>query len=126
MHLLPTSLNAFKRNMQYRSIKLWLLLSLCTSCQIYRSHFDCPPGQGVPCTPVSTLEKMIMETPEGNPDIFLGFVPEIAETDIKTDACAQQENQKGGCLKRIWIEGTYLSCGSYVEGHYLYIPSQEQ
>ncbi len=87
---------------------------------------DCPPGQGVPCTPVSTLEKMIMETPEGNPDIFLGFVPEIAETDIKTDACAQQENQKGGCLKRIWIEGTYLSCGSYVEGHYLYIPSQEQ
>ena len=45
------------------------------SCSIYRQQFDCPPDPGVPCTSVSDLEQMIVETQEG-PDLFLGINPE--------------------------------------------------
>ncbi len=54
----------------------YLVLLLClTSCSMYQKDFDCPPGKGVSCTSVTTLEKMIIETPSGE-DVVTGCVPE--------------------------------------------------
>ena len=48
----------------------WILLLAFSSCTGYRQNFDCPPGRGVPCTSVSDIEALIIETEEG-PDVFL-------------------------------------------------------
>ncbi len=36
---------------------------------MYRSHFDCPPGQGIGCQPVSEVLNLIIEREEGE-DLF--------------------------------------------------------
>lgn len=99
------------------STKLPLLFSLLllTSCQVYRSDFDCAPSRGVPCTSVSEIEKMIIETPEGGPDLFL-------EQPIREAFPCCNELQMGKCksnLKRIWVEEC-CERESSVEGHYIY------
>ena len=50
-------------------VKAGLLLVLLTSCSMYKSHFDCPPGKGVGCKSVSEIEGMIVESETG-PDRF--------------------------------------------------------
>jgi hypothetical protein len=77
-----------------------LILSLAlSSCQSYRTHFDCPPGKGVPCASLSEIERMVVET-EGGPDIFMYREP----------GC--------GCDKtlRVWVP----ECG----GRYLYLNAE--
>ena len=77
-----------------------LTLSL-TSCTVYRQKFDCPPDPGVPCTSVTDLEQMVVETERG-PDLFI-----LSES---TREC-----------KRVWIPG-YRNCeGCWIPGHYLEI-----
>lgn len=62
-----------------RAKYLLLLLPLILhSCAIYKRNFDCPPDMGIPCTSVSDLEQMILETADG-PDLFLGIDTEQAQ-----------------------------------------------
>jgi len=90
---------------KYLIICLPLLLS---SCAIYRQKFDCPPDPGVPCTSVTDLEQMIIETDSG-PDIFVS-------------------NSSQGCRgaqicrkNKVWIAG-YKTCdGCWIPGHYIEI-----
>lgn len=92
-----------------------LSLLLC-SCQTYRKNFDCEPGVGVPCTSVTDIEKMIIETPEGGPDIFLGYLP---VESCSTDSCRNEYCDRS--RRRVWIESKTLSCGTFIEGHFIYI-----
>jgi len=81
---------------------LFCLPLIFTSCAIYQRQFDCPPDPGVPCTSVSDLEQMILETMDG-PDIFLG-----AESSNAPAECSKK-------AKKVWITP---SCG---KGHYVYL-----
>ena len=70
---------------------------------MYHSKFDCPPGVGVTCTPVSTLEKMIVESPCGEDD-FLGCVPKLV--DVQKDpacGCTLSNDHPAPFQRRIWI-----------------------
>lgn len=52
-------------------MRLLIFLMLFTqSCQVYRSNFDCAPGEGIPCRSVTEIESMIVESCEG-PDILV-------------------------------------------------------
>jgi hypothetical protein len=83
----------------------FLLLSflgscLFSSCSMYLQHFDCPPDPGVPCTSVTDLEKMIIETDEG-PDIFLGKEPCYLSSILKSISSrkiwiCQPKSKEGG------------------------------
>lgn len=84
-------------------ICLSLLLS---SCAIYHQQFDCPPEPGVPCTAVTDLEQMIIETDTG-PDIFVG-----STSQGYTQVCRK---------KRVWIAGQRNCNGCWIPGHYLEI-----
>ncbi len=86
--------------MKIRTLLLCLPL-LFTSCAIYRQKFDCPPDPGVPCTSVSDLERMIIET-ESGPDIFVG-----EDTQGTTSECDKK-------AQRVWIR---KPCG---RGCYIY------
>lgn len=46
------------------------ILFFLASCNTYKQSFDSCPGKGVPCTSVSDIESMIVETTKG-PDVFL-------------------------------------------------------
>jgi hypothetical protein len=82
---------------------------LLCSCQTYRSNFDCQPGCGVPCTSVTEIERMIVETPDESPDIFLGYLP---------SPCSETS-----CLvRKVWIAEKELLSGMIVEGHYISLP----
>jgi len=76
---------------------------MMTSCCMYKKEFDSEPGKGIPCTPVSTLEEMIIETPTG-PDTFLGCVPKLV--DIQRDPickCTATSQPTARFQRRIWI-----------------------
>jgi|LakMenEpi03Aug12_release.lakeMendotaPanAssembly.Ray.scaffolds.fasta_scaffold03135_14 hypothetical protein len=98
--------------------RLILCLLFLSSCQIYRSKFDCPPGEGVPCTSVTEIEKMIIETPEGESDIFLGGLP---KRKLKMKKKEITRCVKTCPEKRVWVEGEFMPSGDYVEGHYIYL-----
>lgn len=94
----------------------FLPIIFLTSCQVYQSNFDCPPGKGIPCTSVSDIEKMIVETDKG-PDFLL---------ERKNDCCPAES--KNCCSvtpslsnKRIWVETYEDEGGNIVEGHYIYL-----
>ncbi len=100
-----------------------LLISLfLPSCAIYSPYFDCPPGEGVPCTSVSTIENMIIETNEG-PDIFAGIVTnqdcEKVKTMGQSQRCSKESTQR-----RIWVEEYVSEDGCIVEGHYMYFSKE--
>jgi hypothetical protein len=84
---------------------------------MYKKNFDSVPGNGIPCTSVTTLEKMIVESPCGN-DIFLGCVPKLV--DVKENpgcSCTELSVQELPFQRRIWI--------SPKEGNPVYIYFQE-
>jgi len=87
-----------------------LALLILNSCQVYRSHFECQPGRGVPCTAVTDIEKMIVETPDGSADIFMGYLPR---------ECASLSQMK------IWLVGKEKPGGLYVAGHYIFLNKNE-
>lgn len=88
---------------------------------MYQSDFDCLPCVGVPCTSVTDIEKMIVETPEGSPDIFLGYLPSCNNS---LDSCGKKCSN---CpQRRVWIESQTLSSGTYIDGHYIYINTQDE
>lgn len=79
-----------------------LIVGIITSCSTYKRDFDCPPAKGVPCTPVTTLERMIVETPSGE-EAFTGCVPKLV--DVKnTPSCKKTLNQQDVPFqRRIWM-----------------------
>lgn len=79
------------------------LMTFLSSCAVYKRQFDCPPDQGVPCTSVTDLEQMIVETPSG-PDLFLSTLPASCST---------------ACRKRVWIQEAYAPDGRWIPGHYI-------
>jgi hypothetical protein len=80
-----------------------VLLALLTSCSMYKTNFDCPPGEGIPCTPVTTLEKMIIESPCGE-DQFLGCVPKLVDMQKDpTCKCTPPIEPSAPFQRRIWI-----------------------
>lgn len=87
---------------KYLIVSISLLFS---SCSIYRQKFDSPPDQGVPCTSVSDLEQMIVETQNG-PDLFLGVNP------------TQIQIQDSPSSNRIWVP----VCKG--KGYYIYFPQE--
>ena len=85
---------------------------LGTSCQVYRSQFDCAPSSGVPCASVSEIESRIVETTEG-PDLFLkshALRPSVPE-----------EPYVDSSMRRVWIPPAKDPSGTVIEGHYVYI-----
>ncbi len=104
-----------------RNKALILAMVFLTSCQVYSNRFDCPPCEGVPCTSVSEIQRMIIETPEGGPDIFLGKTPSTTCSDCSKRRCRTHTSRSSTNTekKRIWVEGSVFGC-SNVEGHYIY------
>lgn len=88
---------------------------LFCSCQMYRANFDCPPGKGIPCTSVTDIESMIIETPKG-PDVLAG-----KETGTWKKMVPQLPP---GEVRKVWLADTDTDCGCHIEGHYLYIYPQ--
>ena len=86
-----------------------------TSCQIYRNQFDCPPCKGVPCTSVTKLEKMIVETDEGA-DVFVGQ----KLLGSQKGNCVQTKTGKIELLgKKIWIAD--IDCEGQPKNNYIYL-----
>jgi len=110
-------------NIKFTSL---LLLTLTTSCQVYQSNFDCPPCDGVPCTSVTEIQKMIIETPDGGPDIFLGKYNDSSCSSCTPDKpCRKKEcPDQSKTIKRIWVEAEN-SGKSHTEGHYIYFEPSE-
>lgn len=105
-----------------RTTPLMSFLSLIclSSCSIYQHDFDCPPPNGIPCTSVTEIEAMIVETSKG-PDLLPG-----PATDEKGCCffCGQKKlkgctsySQKNNTTK-IWI-CSQIQDGVSVKGYYV-------
>lgn len=83
---------------------LLILLGFLTSCSMYKRNFECCPiGEGIPCTSVTTLEKMVVESPCG-PETFLGCVPKPAEVvNCPSCKCTDGAEFAEPFQRRIWI-----------------------
>lgn len=56
-----------------RIIVLFLVVSLIlASCNVYRTEFECPPGEGVGCSSVTEVMDMIVEN-DLEEDLFLKY-----------------------------------------------------
>jgi hypothetical protein len=95
------------------------LFLFLTSCSMYRRHFDECPVQSVPCTPVTTLEKMIVESPSGD-DLFIRTVPKLVDVE-DFPLCRNTQNPKPDrpFQRRIWLNSK--EC----EPIYLYFDDEE-
>jgi hypothetical protein len=102
--------------MRFKVMQVFVFMSL-TSCQIYQSDFDCPPSIGVPCTSVSDIQKMILETPDGGPDIFSEDFP--SEFTSPCERCPIHNKKGIQAKKRIWVNDT-TSENTAVQGHFIY------
>jgi len=93
------------------------LLLFTTSCGVYRSSFDCPPGKGVPCASVSEIESMIVETNHG-PDLFL---PDLGSEDgeLGLFGWIKQRRPTHRGPFRIWVEPMRTADGHVIHGHYM-------
>jgi hypothetical protein len=92
---------------------------LATSCNAYRSQFDCCPSKGVPCTSVSKIESMIVETQEGS-DIFVGLeTPGRSYWKSKALKC-------GKPITKVWIADAIDADGNYICGHYIYFQKEQR
>lgn len=53
-----------------RAIVFSFICLLVVSCGMYKSSFDCPPGEGIGCKPVSEVLDLIVEK-ESDTDLFV-------------------------------------------------------
>ncbi len=97
------------------SILLVVISILFSSCQMYRTQFDCPPGRGIPCTSVTDIESMVIETQKG-PDVLAASQDGAWKNLIPP--------MPPGEVRKVWIADTDTECGCHIEGHYLYIYPQ--
>lgn len=104
---------------KWKSLFLLFLSGVIASCQSYKNQFDCPPGEGVPCTSVSELEKMIIESDEGGPDIFSGKKLNSEDT---TGCCNKSQRNMPISGKKLWINDFPNSPEVGCRGQYIYFP----
>ena len=92
------------------------LMALFSSCQAYKTGFDCPPKSGIPCKSVSEIEKMIVETERG-PDLLVEREDkyEIIHCNQETKSLCKDEERK-----RVWMASQTNESGDCVEAHYIY------
>jgi len=91
-----------------------ILLGIMTSCSMYKRDFDCSPPKGISCAPVTTLEKMIVESPCGE-DLFTGCVPKLPEKNHSVSCKhAQSEESPEPFQRRIWIATSEGQCPAYI------------
>jgi hypothetical protein len=76
---------------------LLIFMLTLSSCSIYKDQFDCPPPCGIPCTSVTDIESMIVETEQG-PDVLV--VPDKDE-----DNCwgKKKPQSRLRCQQKIWL-----------------------
>ena len=76
---------------------------LTSCCSMYRRQFDECPAPSVPCTPVTTLEKMILESHCGD-DLFVRTVPKLVDVENSpTCKCTKNPEPQKPFQRRIWI-----------------------
>lgn len=63
-------------------VPIWSVCLILTSCGVYNTKFDCPPGRGIGCAPVNEVLDMIVEREEGE-DLFI--------TDLGTALLLRQQ-----------------------------------
>lgn len=94
-------------------------LVLSTSCQVYRSQFDCAPACGVPCASVSEIEGRIVEATEG-PDIFLRNPTQRPVLGEYSSPVLFEEFRASPSTRRVWMAPTTDASGALIDGHYVY------
>jgi hypothetical protein len=72
-------------------IAVWPICLVLTSCGVYNSSFDCPPGKGIGCAPVNEVLNMIVEREDGE-DLFI--------TDPGTALLLRQQEQEAARPQR--------------------------
>ncbi|MFI5342790.1 MAG: hypothetical protein ACHQUC_01070 [Chlamydiales bacterium] len=92
------------------------LLSLISSCAMYKQEFDCPPPQGVPCTSETDLEAMIMETDQGA-DLFLPYENDKLFCSKQNSTPVERVCATLG--RKVWV-CDQLTQDGYIQGHYIY------
>lgn len=81
---------------------------------MYKKDFDCPPGNGIPCTSVSKLESMIVETQCGE-DTFLGCTPKLVEMQVDPICeCSISNSPESLFQRRIWINSKDCESPIYI------------
>ena len=90
--------------------------ALLSSCQMYQSNFDCPPGVGIPCTSVTDIESMVIETDKG-PDVLAGKETGAWRHLVKP--------VPPGKTQKVWIAAIDTDDGCHVDGHYIHLLSKE-
>lgn len=113
--------------------KALALLVLLTGCTNYRNHFDCPPSPGVGCRSVSQIEEMIREQ-RGEVDAFMGLCPqemcedrpESKDKPAVSSQTASQPKLYEKAKGKIWINSYRTAKGEKIEGHFVYLSSDEE
>lgn len=100
--------------MKISTLFFLLLSTLLTSCVGYKTQLSCHPAKGVPCTPVTEIESMIIESCEGT-NIFLG-----SESDQKADSNKCEMSLQPSAF-RVWITPKRDGRGKCLKGFYLYL-----
>jgi hypothetical protein len=99
-----------------KTAMLFAVVAIITSsCQMYKSNFDCPPAEGIPCTSVTDIESMVIETRQG-PDVLAGegtgawknLIPQIPPGEVR----------------KVWLAESRPDDSYCIEGHYLCIYPQ--
>lgn len=79
---------------------------------MYKSHFDSPPGEGIPCTSVTGIESMIIENEIGS-DVLAG-----AQTGTWKNLVPPRPP---GQPYKIWMADVDSDCGCHIDSHFIYI-----
>lgn len=91
-----------------------------SSCAMYKRQFDCPIPCGMPCTSVTEIESMIVETVDG-PDV-------LVITEEKSCSCSHPKDKYCGCQhgngRIIWICNRRAPNGVPIRGKSVYVEVQ--
>ena len=93
---------------QVLSLVMIALLSGCSMMGVYEGGFDCPPGQGVGCKPISEVNDMINDGKI--PPREKGDQKELSEetSDPKCTSCKVKTSGSGGDEDIWWAEPLWL------------------
>lgn len=102
-----------------RFLALLGLPLLANSCQMYRSNFDCPPCEGIPCTSVTNIESMVIETNKGA-DVVAGSQTGAWKRLIPASISDQ--------VRCVWISTVDDEDGNFCRlgGQYIYLVPSEK
>ncbi len=76
-----------------RILALCIISLACAACGVYKSEWDCPPGEGVRCKSVSDVMDLIVEKEEGQ-DMFFKEKSQADALRAKPKAKTAAEEEK--------------------------------